>query len=260
MEKKLSKSQRRKLAKIEEDKRKREARAGVVARLNAAKLVSDESLSLLQGSDRMGQRLSKRETLRRELKAERARNRPPRLRELPIDQTRATGRRRGRRRRRRERRRRRRFRRRRRRLRTQDQLAEARPVRRRSATQGVLRPHPPPRPGATRRRTYRRRGGCRVGRRRRRRRRRRGDCERRRRAREVQTCARGARKLAAQIRQRDPEQAAEAAVEALGPAAAAAAIDPKDAAAQLAAANEAATAAAAAKFPGCSSARRAPCP
>ena len=50
MEKKLSKSQRRKLAKIEEDKRKREARAGVVARLNAAKLVSDESPSLLQGA------------------------------------------------------------------------------------------------------------------------------------------------------------------------------------------------------------------
>ena len=70
--KKLSKSQKRKLAKVEEDKRKREQRAGVVARLNAAKLVSDESLTLLQGSDRMGQRMSKRETLRRELKAERA--------------------------------------------------------------------------------------------------------------------------------------------------------------------------------------------
>ena len=70
--KKLSKSQKRKLAKVEEDKRKREQRAGVVARLNAAKLVSDESLTLLQGSDRMGQKMSKRETLRRELKAERA--------------------------------------------------------------------------------------------------------------------------------------------------------------------------------------------
>ena len=72
VEKKLSKSQKRKLAKIEEDKRKREARAGVVARLNAAKLVSDDALTLLHGSDRMGQRMSKRETLRRELKAERA--------------------------------------------------------------------------------------------------------------------------------------------------------------------------------------------
>ena len=70
--KKLSKSQKRKLAKVEEDKRKREQRAGVVARLNAAKLVSDESLTLLRGSDRMGQKMSKRETLRRELKAERA--------------------------------------------------------------------------------------------------------------------------------------------------------------------------------------------
>jgi ATP-dependent RNA helicase DHX37/DHR1 len=69
---KLSKSQKRKLAKVEEDKRKREQRAGVVARLNAAKLVSDDSLTLLQGSDRMGQKMSKRETLRRELKAERA--------------------------------------------------------------------------------------------------------------------------------------------------------------------------------------------
>jgi hypothetical protein len=69
---KLSKSQKRKLAKVEEDKRKRSARAGVVARLNAAKLVSDDSLTLLQGSDRMGQKMSKRETLRRELKAERA--------------------------------------------------------------------------------------------------------------------------------------------------------------------------------------------
>ena len=39
-DKKMSKSQRRKLAKVEEDKRKREERAAVVARLEAAKLVS----------------------------------------------------------------------------------------------------------------------------------------------------------------------------------------------------------------------------
>ena len=71
-EKKLSKSQKRKNAKVEEDKRKRDQRGAVVARLNAAKMVSDESLTLLAGSASMGQRLSKRETLRRELKAERA--------------------------------------------------------------------------------------------------------------------------------------------------------------------------------------------
>jgi ATP-dependent RNA helicase DHX37/DHR1 len=35
-------------------------------------MVSDESLCLMQGSDRMGQRMTAREKLRRELKAERA--------------------------------------------------------------------------------------------------------------------------------------------------------------------------------------------
>ena len=71
-DKKMSKSQRRKLAKIEEDKRKRTARASVVARLEAAKLVSDESLTLLAGSARLGHKLTAKEKLRRELKAERA--------------------------------------------------------------------------------------------------------------------------------------------------------------------------------------------
>ena len=71
-DKKMSKSQRRKLAKVEEDKRKREERAAVVARLEAAKLVSDESLTLLAGSARLGHKLTAKEKLRRELKAERA--------------------------------------------------------------------------------------------------------------------------------------------------------------------------------------------
>ena len=71
-DKNMSKSQRRKLAKIEEDKRKRTARASVVARLEAAKLVSDESLTLLAGSARLGHKLTAKEKLRRELKAERA--------------------------------------------------------------------------------------------------------------------------------------------------------------------------------------------
>ena len=87
----------------------------------------------------------------------------------------------------------------------------------------------------------------------------RSDCERRRRGEKFKLALAAARELAAQIRQRDPEQAAEAAVEALGPAAAAAAIDPKDAAAQLAAANEARRRRGG-EIPGCSSARRAPCP
>jgi ATP-dependent RNA helicase DHX37/DHR1 len=43
-----------------------------VPTLRAAKMVSDESLCLMQGSDRMGQRMTAREKLRRELKAERA--------------------------------------------------------------------------------------------------------------------------------------------------------------------------------------------
>ena len=59
-----------------------------------------------------------------------------------------------------------------------------------------------------------------------------------------------ARRLQQVIRARDPEQAAEAATEAMGHAAVAAALDPKDAAAQLAAANEAARVAAHTKFPG----------
>lgn len=71
-DKKMSKSQRRKLAKVEEDKRKREERAAVVARLEAAKLVTDESLTLLAGSARLGHKLTAKEKLRRELKAERA--------------------------------------------------------------------------------------------------------------------------------------------------------------------------------------------
>ena len=71
-DKKMSKSQRRKLAKVEEDKRKREERAAVVARLEAAKLVNDESLTLLAGSARLGHKLTAKEKLRRELKAERA--------------------------------------------------------------------------------------------------------------------------------------------------------------------------------------------
>jgi hypothetical protein len=44
---KLSKSQRRKLAKVEEDKRKRAARAGVVARLNAGEGWHFSSFTLL---------------------------------------------------------------------------------------------------------------------------------------------------------------------------------------------------------------------
>ena len=70
--KKLSKSQKRKIAKLEEDRRKRGERASVMKRLEAAKLVSDASLALLHGSAAMGQRRTARENLRRELKAERA--------------------------------------------------------------------------------------------------------------------------------------------------------------------------------------------
>ena len=46
--------------------------AGVNGVLEAAKLVSDESLTLLAGSARLGHKLTAKEKLRRELKAERA--------------------------------------------------------------------------------------------------------------------------------------------------------------------------------------------
>ena len=257
VEKKLSKSQKRKLAKIEEDKRKREARAGVVARLNAAKLVSDESLSLLQGSDRMGQRMSKRETLRRELKAERAgialpgsENSRLTKRERPDDvagggggdasdddddddDDDASG--------------------------GDDDDAFGRKTSwPKLGPSGAAPPpkesygpiHPLDQARLDAERIAAAEAAALAG----------GDDDDDDDAEATATDAEArekfrlalaaARELAAQIRQRDPEQAAEAAVEALGPAAAAAAVDPKDAAAQLAAANEAAAAAAAAKFPG----------
>ena len=250
VEKKLSKSQRRKLAKIEEDKRKREARAGVVARLNAAKLVSDESLSLLQGSDRMGQRMSKRETLRRELKAERAgialpgsensrltkRERPDDVAgggggDASDDDDDASG--------------------------DDDDDFGRKTSWPKLGPSGAAPPpkesygpiHPLDQARLDAERIAAAEAAALAG----------GDDDdddaeasaNDADAREkFKLALAAARELAAQIRQRDPEQAAEAAVEALGPAAAAAAIDPKDAAAQLAAANEAAAAAAAAKFPG----------
>ena len=249
VEKKLSKSQRRKLAKIEEDKRKREARAGVVARLNAAKLVSDESLSLLQGSDRMGQRLSKRETLRRELKAERAgialpgsensrltkRERPDDVAgggggDASDDDDDASG--------------------------DDDDDFGRKTSWPKLGPSGAAPPpkesygpiHPLDQARLDAERIAAAEAAALAG----------GDDDdddAEASANDADARAKfklalaAARKLAAQIRQRDPEQAAEAAVEALGPAAAAAAIDPKDAAAQLAAANEAA-AAAAGEIPG----------
>ena len=64
---KLSKSQRRKLAKLESDRIKKENRSKVIEQLNAHKL-QDESLQLLRGSDTMGKRETAKEKLRRALK------------------------------------------------------------------------------------------------------------------------------------------------------------------------------------------------
>ena len=257
--KKLSKSQKRKLAKVEEDKRKREQRAGVVARLNAAKLVSDESLTLLQGSDRMGQKMSKRETLRRELKAERAGIALPgsehsRLlkRERPRDeQDGGSGESSG------------------------SDGSDAEDAsdketfgRKQSWPNKALMPStaPPPKESYG---PIHPLDQARL------------DAERIKKA-EMDALAgndedddeddananaarnaasesaraaskevlAAARALAEQVRALDPEQAAERRIAALGPNAAAAAYDPKDAAAKMAAANEAAAAAAAARYPG----------
>ena len=255
-EKKLSKSQRRKLAKIEEDKRKREARAGVVARLHAAKKVSDASLVLLQGSASMGQRMTAKEKLRRELKAERAGIALPDVedsrlmkREKPAEGAPRGGA-----------------------DDTSDEDEEDESDGEDAAAMDVDRPKASwPAIGAA----YHKPGTevkvygplhpldpnyvpdedafaaaeAAVGA---------GDdrdddaeTEGARAAREkVKAAMAAARQLAAIIRSRDPEQAAQAATESLGPAAAAAALDPKDAAARLAAANEAAAAAAQARFPG----------
>jgi ATP-dependent RNA helicase DHX37/DHR1 len=251
-EKKLSKSQRRKLAKVEDDKRKREARAGVVARLNAAKLVSDESLVLLQGSDRMGQRMTAREKLRRELRAERAGISLPGIedsrltkREKPegadgSDDSSSEG--------------------------ESDEDGDRTTDKPKASWPSMGAVAAREQTGATGKKPYGPLhpmdpdyvddaaaiaaaeaaiadgdgGGDNYA-----------DDEDDAAARDkTRVAMASARQLAELIRSRDPEQAAFAATEAQGPAAAAAAVDPKDAAAQLAAANEAAAAAAAKRFPG----------
>ena len=248
-DKKMSKSQRRKLAKIEEDKRKRTARASVVARLEAAKLVSDESLTLLAGSARLGHKLTAKEKLRRELKAERAgitlpgtedsrlhkREKAPDDEnddddeseddepiELEPDKKKASWPK----------------------LMTHDGSTKTQPA----DEYGPIHPMDTKRLEAARLKQAEALVMAQDD----------SDDEER----EEQTAEDGvarekfriamesARRLQQVIRARDPEQAAEAATEAMGHAAVAAALDPKDAAAQLAAANEAARVAAHTKFPG----------
>ena len=252
-DKKMSKSQRRKLAKVEEDKRKREERAAVVARLEAAKLVSDESLTLLAGSARLGHKLTAKEKLRRELKAERAGITLPgtedsRLHKRekqtaddddddddadevgtsdedePIDPTpkvKASWPK----------------------LMTHDGSTKTAPV----DEYGPIHPMDTARLEAARLKQAEALVMAQDD----------SDDETREEQTEEDAAARAkfrramatARELQRAIRARDPAQALEAATEALGHAAVAAALDPKDAVAQLAAANEAARVAAATKFP-----------
>ena len=254
-DKKMSKSQRRKLAKVEEDKRKREERAAVVARLEAAKLVSDESLTLLAGSARLGHKLTAKEKLRRELKAERAGITLPgtedsRLHKRekqtaddddddddadevgtsdedePIDpeppaKVKAPWPK----------------------LMTHDGSTKTAPV----DEYGPIHPMDTARLEAARLKQAEALVMAQDD----------SDDETREEQTEEDAAARAkfrramatARELQRAIRARDPAQALEAATEALGHAAVAAALDPKDAVAQLAAANEAARVAAATKFP-----------